>query len=441
MKEQSAFLRIAVVVFVSVFACCIATAQLSPGGGSAALQLQQKSNAHREVLAVADSQNHRVLIYDAPLKTDKPASLVLGQADFVQGSANRGNSAPTANTLALPLGVAQGPNGELFVTDSENCRALRFDPPFSNGMDASLVLGEPDFVTRNCFSGTTANASSLSHPGAVALDDQGDLWVADGFDSRVLEYVPPFSNGMAATLVIGQTTTGASQGCNQIFGGPPHFAGTRATSSTLCVPAGLSFDSAGDLWIADFANNRVLEFVPPFSTGMSASLKLGSFITNTPNECEFIISPCGPTASKLFFPTATAFDSRGDLWVADSGNNRVLEYQPPFTTGMNASTVLGEPDFTSGGTGVVTGNIDNPEGLAFEKGRGDLLVSDAGFHRILIFAPPFRNNENPIAVLGQASLSGGSANQGNGSPAANALDFPTGLATLSERRERSSPLR
>ncbi len=436
MKKQRAFLRIAAVVFVFVFACCIVMAQLAPGGGSAALQLPQKSNG-KAALAVADTLNNRVLIYKAPIRTDERASLVLGQPNFVQDSPNRGAGSPAANTLSAPYGVAQGPDSEFFVADTANCRVLEYVPPFSNGMNASVVIGEPDFETHNCFTLTTATASSLAAPVAVALDSHGDLWVVDSSlgDSRVLEYVPPFSNGMAASLMIGQTTTGASQGCNQVNGQPTRFGGA-AIASGLCVPRDLSFDSSGDLWIADLANNRVLEFVPPFSTGMSASLELGQpagpdqFITQSPNQCLYTLPNCGPTAGKLFFPTATAFDAGGNLWVADSGNNRVLEYEPPFSNGMNASLVLGQPDFTSGGTGVVTGYLDTPEGLAFQQSSGNLFVSDSNLNRVLMFEPPFTINMSPDAILGQRNLNGGLPNQGSPTPTAKTLYFPTGLAAL-----------
>jgi sugar lactone lactonase YvrE len=398
-----------------------------------------KSSVRGGNVAVADSGNHRVLIYSSPLRTDESASLVLGQPDFVQNSPNQGNSVPAANTLAAPAGVAQGPNGELYVADTRNCRVLRFDPPFTSGMNASLVLGEPDFVTRNCFTLTAADANSLAAPFAVAVDSQGDLWVVDTFfgdtgDSRVLEYVPPFTDGMAASVVIGQTTTGASQGCNQVFATPPHFP--PATASTLCAPKGLTFDTAGHLWIADMGNNRVLQFVPPFTTGMSASLELGqpagaeAFITNTPNQCLFSIPGCGPDAGKLFYPIAIVFDSRGDLWVTDAGNNRVLEYRPSFSDGMDASLVLGQPDFTSGATGTITGYLALPQGLAYQPSTGNLLVSDSSLNRVLVFQPPFRTNMQPRRVIGQATLSGTQPNQGDTAASPNTVDFPIGVAVL-----------
>jgi len=432
-------LAVLLVVIAGFSSCGGGTAQLASADAASAAVRAAKPKPAKPLLAVADSSNNRVLIYNAPFKTDEKAIIVLGQPDFVHNAANQGAVGPQVNTLNFPGDVAQGPNGEIYVADTGNCRVLRFDPPLTTNMSASVVFGQPDFTSHHCNAPAAATANSLAAPEYLAVDSHGDLWVSDTFfgdigDSRVVEYVPPFSNGMAASVAIGQTTTGASQGCNQVFGNPPHFA--PPTASTLCTPKGISFDAAGDLWVADLANNRVVEFVPPFSTGMSASLEIGqpagpdAFTTGTPNQCLYFLSPCGPTASKLFFPTATAFDSAGDLWVADAGNNRVLEYLPPFSNGMDASTVLGQPDFTSGGSGVITGYLASPADLAFQPGTGDLFVSDALDNRILMFAPPFRNDMHPATVIGQRNLNSGQTNQGKSAPAANTLDFPIGIAIL-----------
>src|SRR6185437_9683938 len=145
---------------------------------------------------------------------------------------------------------------------------------------------------------------------------------------------------MAATLDIGQNSLKSTRNsCN----GAPSLIGGTPSDTTLCQPWGISFDTKGDLWVVDSGNSRILEYQPPFSTGMAATLEIGQ-----PVASEFSSSAgcsTGPTETSMCQPRALAFDAGGNLWVTDSEDWRVLEFTPPFSSGMAASTVLGQPDF------------------------------------------------------------------------------------------------
>ena len=118
----------------------------------------------------------------------------------------------------------------------------------------------------------------------------------------------------AADRVFGQGGSFTSATCN--LGG--------ISASSLCQPLDVAVDAAGNLYVAD-TNSRVLEYNTPLTTGTVAGLVFGqggSFTTNTPNNG-------GISASSLGDPTAMALDAAGNLYVADAGNNRVLEYDSP----------------------------------------------------------------------------------------------------------------
>jgi sugar lactone lactonase YvrE len=142
---------------------------------------------------------------------------------------------------------------------------------------------------------------------------------------------------MAASLVIGQA--------NFTSGAP------AITAAGLDYPGGIAFDGAGNLWIGDSLNNRVLEFVPAFATGMSASLVLG--------QPDFVTATANLSQSGFDAPFGLAFDSKGRLAVADSANNRTMAFKPPFTTDQLAEGVLGQPDFvTATGTTTAVGQFE-----------------------------------------------------------------------------------
>src|SRR5439155_18950122 len=126
-------------------------------------------------------------------------------------------------------------------------------------MNASVVIGQPDFTTNG--DNTTQNGLFIEFGGGLAVDASGHLYVGDSLNNRVLQFMMPFTNGMNASIVFGQDTFESST--------------SSTTSNGLSQPIGTAFDSLGNLWVADLGNNRVLEYQPPFSTDMSASLVLG----------------------------------------------------------------------------------------------------------------------------------------------------------------------
>jgi len=395
---------------------------------AAALLFACGSGRSTRLLFVADELNNRVLVYNAPFTTGQSATAALGQTSFTIDAVP---APPTAASTTEPLWVTVDSSGNLYVSDYGNCRVLQFNPPFTTNMPATLAIGQAsgatNLTTGTCLSGAAATAIGLDGPTGMAFDSVGNLWVADGPNGRVLKYPAPITAGEAATVALGQTTTGASLGCNQ---------GGAVSATTLCNPIGLAFDSAGNLWVADELNNRVLMYLPAnLVTNGAATVELGqpvatAFISNTANNG-------GVSAASLFNPLGLAFDSAGNLWVADYHNNRVLMYTKIdlVVNGAPATLELGQPvatAFTSstpnnGGIGPST--LALPVGVAFDS-SGRIFVTDSfiGNNRTLVFVPPFANGMNATLVLGQADFVTRTPNTGGRSAATQ--NAPAGVTTF-----------
>ena len=135
------------------------------------------------------------------------------------------------------------------------------------------------------------------------------------------------------------------------------------------------------LYIADTANNRVLCFKNAFGNPTQADLVLGqtdlySALVNSP-----LNDPSTMTQSGLQLPTDVVVDANGNVWVADTGNGRVLRFPSPFNqpagTQILPTVVLGQQGFT--GTPITNASIENmrlPFGLTIFS-TGALAVSDA----------------------------------------------------------------
>jgi hypothetical protein len=99
-----------------------------------------------------------------------------------------------------------------------------------------------------------------------------------------------------------------------------------------------------------------MEFKPPFNDGMNASVVFG--------QVDFTSNSSATSQSGFNDPTGVALDAAGELFVVDLGGSRVLEFQPPFITGMPASFVIGQPDFTSSGGATSQSGLSGPFGAA-----------------------------------------------------------------------------
>jgi sugar lactone lactonase YvrE len=309
------------------------------------------------------------------------------------------NPGATPTGVVGPFALTFDSSHNLWVADSYGNRVLEYKAPFTTDEAASIVIGQPGFTS--LASATTS--AGLSTPNGLAFDSSGNLWVSDSSNNRVLEYKAPLTTGEAASLVIGQSSFTGS-------------AFTVTNSTSLNSPYGLAFDSSGNLWVADLQNGRVLEYTAPFSTHEAASLVIG--------EPSFTASNDEVSKAGLNAPNSVAFDSSGNLWVVDG--HRVLEYAKPFATHEPASLVIGQNTFTNSSTVTTSSGLSSPNGLAFDS-SGNLWVADKGNNRVLKYTAPFSTYEAASLVIGQPNFTS-SATTPETEPTSTTLNQPSGLA-------------
>ncbi len=344
---------------------------------------------------------------------DTVADGVLGQPNFTANNSNNPLLPGGANQLFGPFSVSvDRHSARLFVADTSNHRVLSWPNAlaFANGQAADLVIGQPDFYFTIRNNGGVS-ATSLANPLSVAVDAQGNLYVADNGNHRVLEYTAPLSNGMAANRVFGQGSSFTTA--------LPNNGGISANS--LNSPYAVALDTLGNLYVADAANNRVLEYNTPLTAGTTADRVFGqlNFTSNT------VLSL---SASSLNSPANVALDPQGNLYVADTANNRVLEYNLPLSAGTVADHVFGQPNFTSNAAnngGLNANGLNSPNGVALDA-RGNLYLVDVFNHRVLEYDTPLTVDAAADRVFGQPNFISNTAN--NGGVSASSLSLPIGVA-------------
>ncbi len=137
---------------------------------------------------LTDQGSHRVVWYDSIL-TDSTPDGVIGQPGFAPGTCNNGGL--DAGSICFPAGVAAGADGSIYVSDSNNNRALQYNSPFggcgSCDLNADTVYGQPSATVGTCNNGGRS-ANTLCSSRGIAVSPNGSVWVTDGNNNRVLQY-------------------------------------------------------------------------------------------------------------------------------------------------------------------------------------------------------------------------------------------------------------
>ena len=145
-------------------------------------------------LYVADDSNSRVLGWNdvTTFANGAPADLVIGQPDFYSNACNTGGV--SGSSLCYPYGITVDASGNLYVADYVNSRVLEYNTPFAGcgsfpcvGASANMVFGQDGIFTSNAANNGGVSANSLAYPFGVAVDGNGNLYIADASNNRVLE--------------------------------------------------------------------------------------------------------------------------------------------------------------------------------------------------------------------------------------------------------------
>jgi uncharacterized protein (TIGR03437 family) len=351
---------------------------------------------------IVERQDARIRLVDA----------AKGNINTVVGNGSLGfkgdGSAANAAILNQPTGIALDSSGNLYIADSENYRIRKAASGGGSGA-ISTIAGNGGVSYSG--DGGQATKAQLNSPLGVAADSSGNLYIADTANNVVRKVT---AAGAISTLA-GNGTLGS--------GGD----GSAATSAQLNAPQGVAVDASGSVYIADTGNARIrkVSTTGAISTyaGSGTAGFAGGVITTVAGNTVQSYGGDGQAATKasLNGPQAVAVDNGGNLYIADSQNNRIRVVTPAGSISTVAGTGL--PGYTGDGHQATSAQIVSPSGLAVDY-SGAVYITDSSslVRRFVVGGPIFT-----IAGNGTQGYSG------DGGPAISAqLNAPMGLAVDSK---------
>jgi sugar lactone lactonase YvrE len=337
---------------------------------------------------VADTGNQAV-------RKITPAALVSTLAG--SGSIGRGDGTGTAARFRSPQGVAVDASGNVFVADTGNSAIRRVS------VDGAVsTLAGSSFV--GFLDGTGASAR-FRNPTSVAVDSNGNVFVADSGNNAIRKITP---SGVVSTFA----------------GGSYGFVDGAGTAASFASPVGVAVDSGGNVFVADTFNNAIRKITAAgvvstlagngsngFTNGIGAAATFDNpsgvavdstgnlYVADTSNHAIRKITPSGVVSTLagtgsigspfpyigdvgFFYPIAVGVDANGNVFVADTLNNVISRIKPSGAFSTIAGD--GDPGYSNGTN--TTARFDRPQGIAVDR-NGNVFVGDTNNNAIRIVLP------------------------------------------------------
>jgi len=299
-----------------------------------------------------------------------------------------GDGGPAAHAhLGYPTGVVVGPDGTVYVAEYYRNRIR------SIGVDGVIHTVGGNGVAGFSGDGGPATLAMVNSPESLAMDSAGALYVADTNNNRVRRIG---LDGVISTVAGNGSAISSGDGGNALNAG-------------IYSPFGLAFDTAGNLYVSEIYGNRVRRIATDGTISTMAGTGVAGYFGDAVSA----------TSARLYWPTSLGLDSAGNLFIADSRNDRVRKVSPdgtittavyrspsaPYGLAVSADGDLyvadincallkypqaaapyeiagGDHGCTYNGDGVAAdATVDIMEGLALAP-NGDLYVSDSGNYRL-----------------------------------------------------------
>ncbi len=291
------------------------------------------------VLYIADSENHRV-------RRLTPAGIISTVAGDGSGGFGGDGASATSALLSFPIGLALDSVGNVYISEYDNNRVRKVTP---FGLITTVAgTGSPGFSGDD----GPAISTKLFKPYGLAVDSSGNLFIADSYNQRIRK-----------VTAAGVVSTFAGNGLNAFAGD-----GGPATKGQF-YPFGIALNSAGNLFIADWSNNRIRRVTPAdIISTVAGSATQGFFGDGGPAN-----------VARLSGPYDVAVDSGGNLYIADYGNNRIRKVTPAGVISTVAGN--GTAGWSGDGGQAINASLSSPAGIAVD-GQGNLYIADLGNDRI-----------------------------------------------------------
>lgn len=279
----------------------------------------------------------------------------------------------TSSPLWSPSGLASDSQGNIYIADTGNNAIRKVD---TSGNLSTVAGSSKPCQGGNCGDNGQAVAAQLNAPQGVAVDSKGNIFIADTGDNRV-RCVIMVSRGCGSG-------PNAKIGVIINYAGNPNSAcpsstdpcgdGGKAHSAFLNTPMGIALDkTTGHLYIADTQDNRIREVGNQFVINT---------VAGTGVLCTSGINACGDggaaTSAELGAPRAVSLDNAGNVYIADTRDHRIRVITG---TTINAFAGNGQYGFAGDGGAPLSAELSNPNGVYVDK-AGNVFVSDTGNQRI-----------------------------------------------------------